>query len=56
MQAQIKPRKVDFKFSQYISQGFELLKGNFISVFCAQYFAFADGISQIENGGELPTY
>lgn len=35
MQAQIKPRKVDFKFSQYISQGFELLKGNFMPIFLA---------------------
>lgn len=35
METKMNPRPVDFKFSNYISQGFDLLKANFMPVFLA---------------------
>lgn len=40
MKQQLQPRKVDFKFSEYISQGFELLKANFMPIFLATLCTF----------------
>lgn len=34
------PRKVDFKFGEYISQGFDLLKTNFMPIFLATLCTF----------------
>lgn len=35
METKMNPRPVDFKFSNYISQGFDLLKANFMPIFLA---------------------
>ena len=38
METLMTPRKVDFKFGNYISQGFDLLKANFMPIFLATLF------------------
>jgi len=43
-QTQLKPRKVDFKFGEYISQGIDLMKKDFGTLFLAFIFAMIMGI------------
>ena len=43
-QTQLKPRKVDFKFGEYISQGIDLMKKDFGTIFLAFIFAMIMGI------------
>ncbi len=38
METLVTPRKVNFKFGDYISQGFDLLKANFMPIFLATLF------------------
>lgn len=40
METQLKSRPVDFKFGEYISQGFDLLKANFMPIFLATLCTF----------------
>lgn len=43
-QTQLKPRKVDFKFGEYISQGIDLMKKDFGTIFLAFIFAMILGM------------